>query len=387
MKKYEISNHLRILFISSALERAYGGPPEAVVGACTAIARKKHQVSIQVFGQTDKSANHNKDFFDRLSKAGVRIHLNRALVTNVYGGIGALKDIANLRKSVKNSDWVSMHGIYKIENFITFIFTSYYKIPFSIMPHGTYTSYQQGVHKFRKKLIDFILLKTLIRSATRILVASNVEKTELMSDLYHKTVVVGLGINPPLALESTFKESDLYKFVYIGRLASKKRVDLSILAFEKICNRNPEKKFTLDIYGTGDERYVEELKNLASQSLYNQKICFKGWLDSKDKANVFAHSNCFLLTSEDENFANSVAEALSHGVPCVVSEKVALSNVIKIYKAGKTFSDLSPLAVSNAMQSVIDMNQDELRVLSLRAAEDLDWDSVADNWIAAMRIK
>ncbi len=376
----EVHKPLRTLFVSSALERAFGGPPEAVVGASCAMARNGCESRIRIYGQTDQSVKRNSDFFERLENAGVQVSLSAASRLSVYGGIGSFIDFLELRREIQEADWISVHGIYKYENLLTCILALLYKTPFSIMPHGTYTTYQQKIHQFRKIPINYLLKTTILKAAKRIFVATETEKEELPEFLKKKAVVTGLGIESPPQIFKRRLPSDKTRFIFVGRLAPKKRVDLAIAAFEIFCDSNLQKSSRLDIYGAGEIEYEKYLQHLVNNSRYEGRIKLRGWLDSAQKSQIYSTSDCFLLTSEDENFAISVAEALSYGLPCVVSQKVALSKLIEKFNAGAVFSNLDPKIIAGSMSTVINANNSNMKTAALMASVELNWISVSKVW-------
>ena len=96
--------------------------------------------------------------------------------------------------------------------------------------------------------------------------------------------------------------------------------------------------------------------------------------------------SCLILTSEDENFANVVAEALSNGLSCILSSKVALSSLIKKYDAGIVFESLQPEVIAKAIFQMSKKDKNLAQSAALRAASELDWDKVALNWNSHLEI-
>jgi len=94
--------------------------------------------------------------------------------------------------------------------------------------------------------------------------------------------------------------------VSIGRLTYQKNVSVLIKAFRYLPNN-----FKLKIVGDGPE--LEVLKQLDSD--LSQRIEFSP--PSNDLSVLYSSANVFCLPSRWEGFPNVIAEALSHGVPCV----------------------------------------------------------------------
>jgi len=64
-----------------------------------------------------------------------------------------------------------------------------------------------------------------------------------------------------------------------------------------------------------------------------------------------------ILPSECENFGLIVSEALSFGIPCIVSEFVGVSSFIDEYSAGIVLPELTPEAIASSIQKILNSNQ------------------------------
>jgi glycosyltransferase involved in cell wall biosynthesis len=93
-----------------------------------------------------------------------------------------------------------------------------------------------------------------------------------------------------------------------------------------------------------------------------------------------------ILPSDNENFAIVVAEALSHGVPCVVSKFVGASDLIAKHHAGKIINEMTPEAVADAIIKVLSGDEAKYRAAALKAvSEDLDWMKITLQWKTLIR--
>ena len=101
-------------------------------------------------------------------------------------------------------------------------------------------------------------------------------------------------------------------FVYLGRLVKLKCVDAIIRAFQGV-----EADVALHIVGNGPEK--EDLVRLAAS---DSRIVFHGALHGDEKFRLLATMSCLVLFSRAEQWGLVVNEALSVGVPCIVSDAV-----------------------------------------------------------------
>ena len=380
---------MRILFISSALHKEFGGPPVAVLGAALSLAKLGHQVTVFVFGQSRISVSSNNDFYEKLKSERIEVIIAKSWKTRVHGGIGSISDVVNLFKKLKSIDIVSMHQVYNYQNIVSTLFCLITKTPFTVMPHGTLTIYQQKKHFLRKIFVKQIFVGFVLMWARAIFVATQIEKDEINPSLKPITVVVGLGVPIPeirRSIEEFESGKIFFNFLYMGRIAPKKRLDVAIEAFYCL-PIEVRTRSKLVICGSGDNDYIESMANRVKKLSIADRVDFKGWVSAEEKSMILNSSDCFLLTSEDENFAIAAGEALAYGIPCILSTQVALSSLVEKYNAGKVFSKLEPSSISKDMQDVFNSDTNEMRKRALLASEELNWKYVSTKWeLALVRI-
>jgi glycosyltransferase involved in cell wall biosynthesis len=139
------------------------------------------------------------------------------------------------------------------------------------------------------------------------------------------------------------------------------------------------------VCGTGEVNEITELKELVESLGIEKVVDFRGWVDSTEKQSVFFESSCFILTSEDENFAIAAAEALSYGIPCILSANVALASLVAKYNAGVVFQEITPNEIAQAIIKISTGDREVCKRLSLLASSELDWDVVAKQWESAIK--
>ena len=99
-----------------------------------------------------------------------------------------------------------------------------------------------------------------------------------------------------------------------GRLVDGKRQDVLLRAFAAVSRQIPDVRLT--IYGEGPRREI--LEKLAAELGIVRQVCFAGF-----KANLFAElqkHDLFICCSEYAGWENTLAEALSCGLPCISSD-------------------------------------------------------------------
>ena len=146
-----------------------------------------------------------------------------------------------------------------------------------------------------------------------------------------KKEILGAGINP-VSLIVTYNpvDTELFKLstgrlenkniLFAGRLDNFKGALRSVNAFEKITDQFPEWTFT--IIGEGEDfvpikNYIEQNKKL------QQKVFLLGTKPKAEIAKEMQKASFLVFPSEHESFGLVVAEALSCGLPVIVTDRTA----------------------------------------------------------------
>ena len=127
--------------------------------------------------------------------------------------------------------------------------------------------------------------------------------------------VIPNGIEPALLERAPERHppSAVPRIVSVGRLASSKRFDLLIEAVRRVVTVRP---VSLTIYGVGPLRAA--LERQAAEAGLGELVHFAGF--QRDLAQVYGQADAFVLASDHEAFGNVVIEALSFGLPAVVTD-------------------------------------------------------------------
>lgn len=364
--------------ITSGLDKNFGGPPEAVTGASCALVKLGVSTSVAVFGQTLDSWN-SSHFKEILESNAVETHHYPSRWTSKYGGICGWKDLIFLWDSIRKADYITLHQVYNFQNILCALILRIQHKRFAVMPHGSMTSYQIRKHRIRKYFVSPIFMRGVVNKADRIFVATESEKEEILVKWQNKTSVVGLGIATHLGSTRKLKhDNPCFTFIYMGRLASKKRIDVALRSL-KLASELSSKPIKLIVCGTGEQSIVNQVYEYQKTPGLLQ-VDYRGWVGGLEKEQLLRSADCFILTSEDENFAIAVAEGLSFGLPALISSKVALSILVKRYSAGSVFTGLDIKAIALEALKIMDTNMYHLSENAFNASKELTWDFVGKNW-------
>jgi len=213
-----------------------------------------------------------------------------------------------------------------------------------------------------KKIIYFLFIKFIFKKASGFHFTSEIEKDKFFE--YTKISPKYLIAYNPFDFNEFQKEVDktlLQKFnlenkkyfLYFGRIGWKKRIELLIEAFSEIIKNN--RYFYLAIIGSADKDYFENLKRKIKTLNLEDKVILNGeTIVGEEKLVLYQNAYCFVLPSISENFGYVVLEALASKIPVIVSNGVALKNIVEKYNVGLVFENKEELVLK--MKSLLDEN-------------------------------
>lgn len=351
----------------------------AATGIAASLAILGHQVKVLVCGQSVQNTQTNSVFFDKLEHSGAEVEVFPRRKESKYGAVLKFHELNSIWSDVSSCDFVILHQVFELQNIAIFPIVIFLNKPFAVMPHGTLTTYQRKQHRFRKLLFAPVI-NSFLKSANAIFVATEQEKSQLPRFLRRKGSIVGLGIETrDRQTRNPENSSPTFNLLFMGRIAKKKRLDIALQAFA-LASENSHLKMKFIVCGSGEEREVTQLKELVAALNIEPEVDFRGWVDFNEKQQAFLESDCFILTSEDENFAIAAAEALAHGVPCILSSNVALASLVTKHSAGVVFEELLPLEIEKAISKIAGLDKELMKNSSLQAASELSWDLIARKW-------
>ena len=139
----------------------------------------------------------------------------------------------------------------------------------------------------------------------------------------------------------------------------------------------------MDIAGSGSTREVNHVREIVSSMQLEPSIEFHGWIGAERMRQLLTASKLLVLPSENENFAIVVVEALSLGIPCVVSKFVGTADIVAKHQAGEVIDELTPASIAVGIIKVLQGDGAAYRKAAIEATRDeLDWSKIALQWKA-----
>lgn len=220
---------------------------------------------------------------------------------------------------------VHIHAWWNLVSVISCFIGVFKRAEVVLSPRGTLSSYSFGNrNNFVKKLIHNFITRPLLKRCHLHATSEN-EKQELLQLLNPKSItvipnLVTLAKSKPLSIED---KNGKIKLLFLSRIEHKKGLELLFAALQAL-----EADYHLTIAGTGEEMYINGLKQLSSSLKIDDKISWIGLQSQDTKFDVMAGHHLLILPSYNENFANVVIESLASGTAVLITENVGLSNYV-----------------------------------------------------------
>lgn len=133
-------------------------------------------------------------------------------------------------------------------------------------------------------------------------------------------------------------DGDRLRLLYTGRLSPEKGIETAIEAVEELVCRRGLRNLHLNIVGSGERRYVEQLHSLVQEKGLAGHIKFTGRVRKEDMPGVYQAHDIFLFTSIwEEPFGRVLVEALASGLVVIGTATGGAAEIQKEAGGGLTF--------------------------------------------------
>ena len=251
------------------------------------------------------------------------------------------------------------------------------KIPYVIIPRSQMTYQAKQVRKTKKMVADLLFFNWFVKKAAAIHYLTDAEKND--SSAYKVNyVVIPNGIQMPGEINRN-NQSEQFIINYIGRLnIFQKGIDILLDACCIIKEELLKNHVKICFYGPDQEGALDQMHKWCSSKKLEDVIEIHGAVYAEQKAEILRNSDAFIMTSRFEGMPMGLIEALSYGVPCIVTPG---TNMMKeIVDSGAGFGcELKAEKIAEAIMLAINKDTDlsKMRSNARNIAARYSWDEIA----------
>lgn len=175
-------------------------------------------------------------------------------------------------------------------------------------------------------------------------------------------------------------DQNIRKFIFLGQLIARKNVDLLI---EWIKQSNEKFEF----YFAGNGELKSEILNLCE---IDSRVKYIGFLTKEEIRNTLKNYDFMVLPSKDEPYGIVLIEALSAGVPCIVSNAIGPSEIIENDRNGFVINDIDDInLLDKYLSKAINIEYSDYKTMSKNCIKDsrrYSTESVMKQWIKLLKV-
>jgi glycosyltransferase involved in cell wall biosynthesis len=368
---------VRVLHVTPYFAPAYryGGPPRSILGLCRALGDAG--VDVDVFTTTANGDAPLAPAPDGTVHEGVRVRYFPLAWPQRYWRAAGLR--AALRRAAAGADLIHVHGLWNMTSWAGAASARTAGKPYIISPRGMLQPEARQRHRELKSLAYWGIERANLRDAALLHATSALEGRELTQ--YGPPVMLipnGVTIQPASAesIERLRARAGLNAgdevVTFLGRLHPIKRLDLLAEAFAIVHHARPNAR--LVIAGPDEGGYRQHVEAMFAP--VSSVTRWLGAVDSDAIAALLASTDVLAQCSDSESFGMSVAEALSAGVPVVVTRRSGWAEVDAL---GCGFSVAhEPVSIADGILRVLD--HEDRGALRARARawarKTFSWDAI-----------
>jgi glycosyltransferase involved in cell wall biosynthesis len=337
---------VKVLHVAPSIEQSYGGPTQSLAGY--AIASRAAGITVSV--AAPRCSSEDVDSFSARAGA-IDLHLFPSV------GKGGFVTSPSLVKWVgsaaKSFDAVHVHGLFNPTSSFSARAAITSRAPTVIRPFGTLSKYTFHHRRTSLKRAYFGAIdRRNLQGVRAVHFTTDRERDEAA---WHGIDFLGRAyFIPPPSIDdesaaTPARDIDDGNVLFLGRVNPIKNLESLIDAWPLVRRRAAH--LILEIVGDGEPAYVASLRDRVIRNGTDSSVVFRGFLTGDKKAAALARATVVVLPSHHDNFCVAAVEAISAGIPVVVSREVHLADFVERENLGKVVSGDSA-SLADAIVSV-----------------------------------
>lgn len=320
---------MRILQVVALVSgtNAYGGPTTVALNQSRALAEAGHEVILAAAG-----ADLGTPLPERV--AGVRVQLFPPLQLLPGAGFAGLSSPALLSwlpRAAAGADVVHVHLARDLLTLPAAWLAQRCGTPVVVQTHGMIDASDNPL----AGPLDALLTRRVLRRAQRALHLTPSEADDLrevaraplaLQELHNGMPAPTATVDRAESRARTGHGRGPCRVLYLARLQERKRPLAFVAAAKNLAAKFPETVFTL--VGP-DEGQGQAVREAIAESGLGDRLTWEGPVDSEGASDWLADADIYVLPSVNEPYPMSVLEAMSSGLPVVITQSCGLAETVR----------------------------------------------------------
>jgi glycosyltransferase involved in cell wall biosynthesis len=303
---------MHAVHVIAGLRQTDGGPVYSVPRLCRALAAAGASVDLMTVSENAEQDCSDGNYRERrFAWDGVKLPVVRAVRRS--------SSLARaLRIEAPKADVVHDHGLWLLPNVYAGREAGRARRPLIVAPRGMLSPTALSFSRLKKRIFWQLLQKSAVVRAACFHATSEQEYEEIRAFGFRQPVaIVPNGIDIETAIARAVAPPSTRTILSLGRIHPKKGLDTLLAAWSKVEGAHPD--WRLRIVGPSENGYDAKLTALSAE-LKLSRASVEGPVYGREKSLIYADADLFVLSTLNDNFALTVAEALAAGVPVIATK-------------------------------------------------------------------
>ena len=294
--------------------------------------------------------------------------------------------------AVEQSGGVHIHGLWDNSTRVAAAAARGAGVPYVLSAHGMLERWALRNKRLKKAIYAALVERKNVQKAACLHALTRAEAEDYRRFGAKNPIAIvpnGVESSPdatPEVFLRTFPQADGKRLMlFLGRIHYKKGVDLLVNAWAEIAAQFPDALLVLA--GPDSEGTLTKVTETIAKSGLQDRVLITGMLTGPMKWSALAAADCFVLPSYSEGLSVAVLEAMSMGVPLILSHECNLPQIPKEGAGWLVATEVKPLAT--ALATALACSRDERQQMrdnaKALAARAFSWTSVATRMAGVYR--
>lgn len=360
---------MKVLHVVSAIETVAAGTSYSVPTLCKSLAALKTlDIELHVLAKEPDNTKQLDYILREYPSLQLPVINRLGISSAMHQGILATSN---------NVDIIHSHGLWMMPNIYPAFVANRIQCPYMVSPRGMISPWALNRSKWKKKLMWHLFQKRALETATCFHATAEAEYMHIRKAGFNAPVaIIPNGTDIPLITHEK-PLAGRRKLLFLARIHPSKGLDILLHAWKQVEALFPN----WDLYVAGPDNlgYLGKMKLLA-RDLGLDRVEFTGPVYGEDKNRLYFDSDLYVLPSHTENFGLTVAEALAHGVPAIVTHGAPWDG-LETHDCG-WWIELSVDSLASCLKTAMHTDPSLLRKMGANGREwmqrDYSWGALAE---------